>query len=154
MTAQPPAHDNVIDLLLVLTSGSQVLLALRHDTGAFDGQWNVPSGKLEAGEDVVAGMLRETREEIGLALPREDLRLATVAHLRYPYDPARLGLFFHVRHDPERHGEPVNAEPHKCKEIRWFPVDGLPINTVPYTAAGVAAYRNGTPLMLDGWNKP
>lgn len=151
MTTPPPAQGNVIDVLLVLTRADQVLLALRHGTGAFDGQWNVPSGKLEAGEDVLTGMLRETREEIGLALPRKDLRLAAVTHRRYPGHPARLGLFFHARHDPDRHGEPVNAEPHKCKEIRWYPLDGLPANTVPYTAAGVAAYRTGTPLVLDGW---
>jgi hypothetical protein len=46
--------------------------------------------------------------------------------------------------DRGRHGEPVNAEPHKCAKIEWFPVDMLPPNTYPYTAACVRALGFGT----------
>lgn len=38
--------------MLMLINGSQVLLALRENTGYADGLWNLPSGKLEDGEDV------------------------------------------------------------------------------------------------------
>jgi hypothetical protein len=30
---------------------------------------------------------------------------------------ARVGLVFTVTYDAARHGEPVNAEPHKCAKI-------------------------------------
>ncbi|MCA1702336.1 MAG: hypothetical protein LC808_03320 [Actinobacteria bacterium] len=42
--------------------GPNVLLALRDGTGYADGQWNLPSGKLEIGEDGVSALVREAAE--------------------------------------------------------------------------------------------
>jgi 8-oxo-dGTP pyrophosphatase MutT (NUDIX family) len=144
-----PTHP--VDVLLILTDGDQVLLALRDGTGYADGQWNLPSGKLEIGEDAVSGLIRETREEIGICLAHDAPRLVATVHHRNTSGHARVGLVFAARHDPTRYGQPVNAEPHKCAKIAWFPSDRLPPNTYPYTAASVAAYRKGEPLRLSGW---
>ncbi|MGW4743066.1 NUDIX domain-containing protein [Nocardia xishanensis] len=46
-----------------------------HNTGYADGQRNLPSGKLEDGEDVVDAVIRETHEEIGIQLDRDEVRL-------------------------------------------------------------------------------
>ncbi|WP_203818810.1 NUDIX hydrolase [Paractinoplanes ferrugineus] len=140
-----------VDLLLVLTSGNQILLALRENTGYADGQWNLPSGKLEPGEDALTGMIRETREEIGLHLLPADLRLAATVHHRNPTGTTRIGLVFATPLDPPRHGTPVNAEPHKCGGIAWFAPTDLPPDTVPYTAACIKAFQNATPLLLNGF---
>jgi 8-oxo-dGTP diphosphatase len=144
-----PLHP--VDVLLLLVRGDQVLLALRRGTGYADGLWNLPSGKLEAGEDAVSGVLRETREEIGLRLDPADVRLAVTVHHRSRDLSARIGLVFAATHEPGRHGEPVNAEPGKCAGIRWFPADRLPPETYPYSAAGVKAFRDGEPFVLSGW---
>ncbi len=77
--------------------------------------------------------------------------LAATVHHRNTAGLARVGLVFTVAYDPARHGEPVNAEPHKCAKIGWFPGDLLPSNTYPYTAACVRAVRDGQPLALNGW---
>ena len=146
-----PAPTHPVDVLLILTAGDRVLLALRDGTGYADGQWNVPSGKLEIGEDAISAVLRESTEEIGIRLDADDVRLVTTVHHRNPAGHARIGLVFTVEHDPDRHGEPINAEPHKCARIAWFSVTGLPASTYPYTAACIAAYRAGEPLRLDGW---
>jgi len=140
-----------MDVLLILTAGDQVPLALRDGTGYADGQWNLPSGKLEIGEDAITAVLRESAEEIGVRLHADEVRLVTTVHHRNPAGHARIGLVFTIEHDPDRHGEPVNAEPHKCAKIAWFPQDLLPTNTYPYTLTCVAAYRNREPLRLDGW---
>lgn len=148
-----PTHP--VDVLLILTEpgpgADRVLLALRAGTGYADGQWNLPSGKMETGEDAVTAVIRETAEEIGLQLDRHEPRLAATVHHRNTAGQARVGLGFTVVYDPARHGQPVNAEPHKCATIAWFPVDQLPTNTYPYTAACVNAYRQGQPLALSGW---
>ncbi|WP_267594745.1 hypothetical protein [Carbonactinospora thermoautotrophica] len=34
-------------------------------------------------------------------------------------------------------GEPVNAEPHRCAQLGWFPLDCLPQPMVPYAAAAI-----------------
>jgi 8-oxo-dGTP diphosphatase len=79
------------------------------------------------------------------------VRAVTVVHHRNAAGGARIGLVFAAAHQAGWHGEPVNAEPHKCSEIGWFPGDALPADTYPYTAAAVAAWRAGTPLYLSGW---
>jgi 8-oxo-dGTP pyrophosphatase MutT (NUDIX family) len=141
-----------VDLFLVLTrDDDQILLALRENTGYADGLWNLPSGKLEHGEDARTGMLREAREEIGLHLPAADLHLAATVHHRNPSGTTRVGLVFTAAHDPDRHGVPVNAEPHKCGGIDWFPPDAPPPGTDPYTQACIRAFRDATPFALSGF---
>ncbi|WP_205801772.1 NUDIX domain-containing protein [Micromonospora thermarum] len=144
-----PTHP--VDVLLILTDGDHVLLALRDGTGYADGQWNLPSGKLEIGEDAISALVREAAEEIGVHLDQDEARMVATVHHRNSAGAARVGLVFAAPHDPARHGEPVNNEPHKCAKIEWFPADMLPSHTYPYTAACVAAWRAGTPLRLSGW---
>ncbi|MFI9643594.1 NUDIX domain-containing protein [Micromonospora sp. NPDC051925] len=145
----PPTHP--VDVLLLLTDADQVLLALRAGTGYADGQWNLPSGKLEPDEDAISAVIREAREEIDLRLSPDELRLVTTVHHRNPSGRGRVGLVFTAAHNPHKHGQPINVEPHKCAEIKWFPTVRLPANTYPYTAACVQAFNEGVPLALDGW---
>lgn len=140
-----------VDVLLLLTHADHVLLALREGTGYADGQWNLPSGKLEIGEDAISGLVREAREEIGMRLDPAEPRLVATVHHRNSAGQARVGLAFAVEFAPSRHGEPVNAEPHKCAKIKWFPAELLPPNTYPYTDTCVRAFRDGTPFALSGW---
>jgi 8-oxo-dGTP diphosphatase len=151
----PPISEpyrTVVDVMLILVDGDSVLLALRDGTGYADGLWNLPSGKLEAGEDVVRAVIREAREEVGLCIGPEEVRMVVALHHRNPGGAARVGFFFEVASDPDRQGEPVNAEPGKCDGLAWFPMDRLPPATVPYTAAGVDLYRRGIGFGLHGWD--
>ncbi|WP_410676119.1 NUDIX domain-containing protein [Amycolatopsis sp. cmx-4-68] len=44
-------------------------------------QWNLPSGKLEDGEDMIAAIIiREAREEIDVEVDRDDLEMVTSVH--------------------------------------------------------------------------
>jgi 8-oxo-dGTP diphosphatase len=148
-----PLHP--VDVFLVLTrrldGSEQVLLGLRAGTGYADGTWNLPSGKLEAEEDAVSGVVRESREEAGITLCPDDVRLVTTVHHRNAEGGGRVGLFFAAEHAADRHGEPFNAEPDKCADLCWFPLESLPERTYRYTRAGISAYLHGQPLCLDGW---
>jgi 8-oxo-dGTP pyrophosphatase MutT (NUDIX family) len=145
----PPKHS--VDVFLLLTSGDQLLLALRQGTGYADGEWNLPSGKLELGEDVVSAMRREAAEELGIQLAADDLTLAATVHYGGRGGRGRVGLVFAAEWNPLRHGEPVNAEPHKCGGIAWYAVDQLPATTNHYSTVCVSAWRSGERLSLDGW---
>jgi 8-oxo-dGTP pyrophosphatase MutT (NUDIX family) len=151
MTA-PPRHP--VDVFLLLLDGESVLLALRQNTGYADGQWNLPSGKLEIGEDAVSGMIREADEEIGIRLDPGELRLAATVHHRAAPDHTRLGLVFAATSAPGRQGEPLNAEPHKCGGIQWFPADALPPAMSAYSADCIRAFLDGVPFLLSGWPPP
>jgi 8-oxo-dGTP pyrophosphatase MutT (NUDIX family) len=142
-----PALSHV-DVFLLLVRGDDVLLALRENTGYADGQWNFPSGKVEEGESAVAALLREAREEVGLMLDAADVRHVVTVHQRNPEGGARVGLFFRA---VRWAGEPVNAEPHKCGGIAWYPLDAAPPNTFVYTSAGLDAFRAGESFVLSGW---
>lgn len=151
MTAAP-LHP--VDVFLLLLRADQVLLALRQNTGYADGQWNLPSGKLELGENVVDAVIREAREEVGIRLRPEKLHLVTTVHHRSGPGHARIGLAFTAPYEPVQHGEPHNAEPEKCARIDWFPAAALPANTTLFTGACVQAFRNRMPLWLSGWQQP
>jgi len=127
-----------LDVFLLFVRDGRILLALRENTGYADGQWNVPSGKVEPGEEILAAAVREAREEV--AVDVDAAHLATVVHVHRPEETPRVGFFFEAE---SWRGEPKNAEPHKCGGLEWVPLDALPNNTVPYTMAGVTQYRKG-----------
>ncbi|MRH87488.1 NUDIX domain-containing protein [Nocardia sp. SYP-A9097] len=141
-------YTSFVDVLLILTRGDEVLLARRANTGYSDGLWNLPSGKLDAGEDLEAGMIREAWEEIGIELSRKDIRMANVVHYQPPDEQTRIGFFFHA---DSWSGEPFNAEPDKCSDLRWFARDEIPADTVPYTSIGLDLFRRGEHFGLAGW---
>lgn len=145
---QPVPYTSVVDALVILVRDDRVLLAQRQGTGYADGWWNLPSGKLEEGETIAQAAIREANEEIGIAIAEADLRFVHLIHYRNHLGHARIGVFFQPL---SWDGVPYNAEPHKCAEIRWWPLDRLPPETYLYTAEGLAAYRRGEPISTVGW---
>ncbi|MEU8276935.1 NUDIX domain-containing protein [Microbispora bryophytorum] len=148
-TYAPGRYRPVVDVHLLLidgggltdggvpTDGGKVLLGRRRGTGYADGEWQImPSGHLEEGESVVDTAVREAREELGVEV--DDCEVVHVMHHRNAGGTARIGIFLVARSVT---GTPVNAEPHKCAELAWFPLDRLPERTVPYARAGVEAVR-------------
>ncbi|MEV4293190.1 NUDIX hydrolase [Microbispora rosea] len=164
-TYAPGRYRPVVDVHLLLidggapvrsgvsTGGAKVLLGRRQDTGYADGEWQImPSGHLEEGESVVDTAVREAREELGIEV--DGCEVVHVMHHRNAGGTARIGMFLVPRSIT---GIPVNAEPHKCAELAWFPLDRLPERTVPYARAGVEAVRRalasrppGLPAAVDG----
>lgn len=143
---RPARHAEVVDVHLILRRGPDVLLTRRAGTGYADGLLHTPSGHLEDGEDVLQAVLRETHEETGLRLDPGALRVALVMQHRSPHGRARIGWFFEAALPHGR--QPVNAEPHKCSQIGWYPLDGLPDDMVAYCRAGLDAYRAGHCFLL------
>ncbi|MFD1146631.1 NUDIX hydrolase [Saccharothrix hoggarensis] len=141
---------HLVDVHVLLVRDGLVLLSRRRDADArFDGRWHLPSGKLDAGESVLAAAVREAEEEVGVRLDPADLRLVHTLHVAGSGLEPRLGLFFEAR---TWSGVPENREPDKCSELRWFPLDALPADLIEYPAAGIAGYRAGTPFGTAGWD--
>jgi len=129
--------------------GDQILLSRRARTGYMDGYYSVPAGHLEGNEPVRLAAVRECREEIGLQIDRGNIAFAGIFHRREGDE--RVDFFVHVR---EWHGEPVNAEPEKCDEIRWADVNDLPANTIPYIRRAVENFQVGILFEEFGWDIP
>lgn len=142
-------YRSIIDVHLVLVREGMLLLTRRANTGYADGLLHMVSGHLEADEDVVAAIIREADEEVGIQIAREDLRFVHVMHHRNPGEQARIGFFFSATHWK---GEPVNREPHKCSEVLWCSIDALPDDIVAYPAEAIRRIRTGDVFSLHGWD--
>jgi 8-oxo-dGTP diphosphatase len=125
---------------------NRILLIRRYRTGYMDGHYSVPAGHLDGNETVRMAAVREAGEEIGVRLNPADIDFASVFHRHE--DDERVDFFVHVR---RWSGEPVNAEPEKCDEIRWVKVDDLPENTIPYVRRAIENFENGIPFEEFGW---
>jgi 8-oxo-dGTP pyrophosphatase MutT (NUDIX family) len=124
----------------------QILLLRRFNTGFADGMYSVPAGHLDGGETVIAAAAREAQEEIGVRLEADCIHFSQVMHRRDGDE--RVDFFVQVS---EWNGEPFNAEPEKCDDLCWVPVDDLPANTIPYIRQALKNHRAGIKFDEFGW---
>jgi 8-oxo-dGTP diphosphatase len=124
----------------------QILLIRRYQTGYMDGFYSVPAGHLDGREPVRLAAAREAREEIGVRVEPAEVHFAGVFH-RFEGDE-RVDFFVHVQ---SWEGEPFNAEPEKCDELRWVDIHALPENTIPYIRKAVEDFQAGVPFEEFGW---
>ena len=109
--------------------GNKVLLQRRFNTGYKDGEYGIPSGHVEKEESFTKALIREIKEEIGIILKPEDLKVAHIMHRKSEFKEERIDTFFIAE---QWENEPQNMEPNKCDDISWFPLDNLPDNTIDY----------------------
>lgn len=65
----------------------EILLLQRHGEKSQGGKWGVPAGKIDLGEDEKTAVLRELREETGLAISENQVNHRQKLYVRYPeYD--------------------------------------------------------------------
>jgi 8-oxo-dGTP diphosphatase len=135
-----------VTIHLFFFRGDQVLLLRRFQTGYMDGLYSVPAGHLDGEEPVRMAGVREAREEIGVRIEPQDMTFAGVFHRHS--DDERVDFFFHVQ---KWEGEPFNAEPGKCDDLRWIAFDRLPENTIPYVRQAIKNYKSGIVFQEFGW---
>jgi len=132
---------------LLLIKGNKILLSRRYNTGFHDGEYSFPAGHLEGNETLTQAMVREAKEEIGVEISPEDLKLVHVMHRKEPNEE-RLNFFFVAE---KWKGEPRNMEPAKCDDLRWFDLDKLPENTIPYIKQAINCFLKGIFYSEYGW---
>lgn len=115
----------------VILRGSRVLICQRTETQPFALQWEFPGGKVEAGEDWAAALVRELREELGIEAAIEQ-EIATVRH-KYAEGLAVELHFFLVRNFA---GEIENRI---FREVRW--VERTSLNAESFLEADRSVVR-------------
>lgn len=115
---------------LLLRRNNEVLLLRRANTGYQDGKYSIIAGHLDGDELATSGIVREAEEEAGVTVDPEKIKLVHTCHrlTRNQTGQERLDLFFETK---EWGGEITNAEPEKCDELSWFPINDLPQNMLP-----------------------
>ncbi|HBG81684.1 TPA: NUDIX hydrolase [candidate division CPR2 bacterium] len=122
---------------LILLKGNQILLLRRANAGWKDGEYSLVAGHLDGNETVAEAMAREAKEEAGLEIKSEDLKVVHVVHHISSYE----FVDFYLTADNWQ-GEPKIMEPQKCSDLSWFPLDDLPENTVENVRVALENYKN------------
>jgi 8-oxo-dGTP diphosphatase len=148
-------HKVIPAVYVVFRDGEKILLIKRANTGYRDGYYSLPAGHVggsdeNGGESATQAATREAKEEVGVDIEINDLRLVHTLH-RVSTDPTpheRMDLYFEAE---KWRGEPKNAEPHKCDEIRWADINDLPKNVIPEVRQALANISHGNPYSDFGF---
>ena len=83
------------------------------------GEYNVPGGKVDPGENIRIAAARELFEETNLIVNPSDLRIVTFTDNLISSDNVStyLTLYFYINLNDKQ--EPINTEPHKCTGWQW-----------------------------------
>lgn len=127
---------------VIFKKNNKVLLLIRSNTGYYDGHYSLPAGHFEGNETAKDVAVREVKEEVGLDVEPNDLILVHVSHRKssIPINHERIDLFFVTT---VWKGDPVNNEPHKHGEIKWFALNNLPKNIVPEVKQALEMFTKG-----------
>jgi ADP-ribose pyrophosphatase YjhB (NUDIX family) len=130
-----------------LLRGEHIFLLRRANTGWGDGLWSVPAGHLEGDEQIIDAATREVREETGVTVSSEVMRVVGVMHRKSNNE--RIDFFLTAG---QWSGEVHNAEPSRCSQAQWYPVLQLPADVVPYVRRALENYQSGRWFDSYGWH--
>ncbi|NCN82435.1 MAG: NUDIX domain-containing protein [Candidatus Pacebacteria bacterium] len=103
------------------------------------GRWDLGGGQLEFGEDAIASLKREIKEEYCAdVLEHEFLGYRSVLREQKGKQTHWLSLDYLVRIDPT---QVANGEPHKLDAVEWFTLDTLPSPTHSQCPNFLKAYK-------------
>lgn len=133
-------HSVPIDVHLILRKENEILLMRRYKTGFADGQYALVAGCHEGHELITSAVIREAKEEAGVDIQPEWLKMSCVMHIKVMNPGERVSFFFIA---DQWTGTITNCEPHKCDDLRFFPINDLPPNLIPFVRTGIIASLEG-----------
>jgi 8-oxo-dGTP diphosphatase len=128
-----------VAVFLVLIRDGNVLLSRRFNTGYADGKYSMVAGHVDGSETIAHAVAREAKEETGIDVIEEDLR---VVHTQHRAFPGGEYIDFYLTTEKWQ-GEPRVMEHDKCDDISWHKLDSLPENTLPYISLSLEHIRDG-----------
>jgi 8-oxo-dGTP diphosphatase len=133
---QPRPNVITVGIQCFVLSGSCLLLGLR--TGGFGtGTWGLPGGHLEQGETILEAAARELAEETGIVA--QNMRIVTIG------DPiAENNYHLQIGVLVEKWGgDPRVVAPKELGELRFFPMDDLPVPLLISSAYIIEKFAKG-----------
>ena len=134
-------------LLVFNSEKMETLLCLRQNTGFCDGMYSLIAGHVDPMESAFSAMVREAKEEAGMDISEENLHPVCCLH-RKAKDGMRIDIFFELKNYK---GKIENMEPHKCKELKFFNLDGLPSNIIDFVKKALFNSLKNTVVFEHGW---
>lgn len=143
-----------VGVFLFLIQNDHILLLRRFNTGIADGLYVVPMGGLKQGETASQGIIREAKEEADIILKPHDIQACHIMH-RLHHMPEgnsfeQMDVFFRAT---SYEGVIKNAEPHKCDELKFYPINNLPRNTERFICHALECMFKGHFFSEFGWKE-
>jgi 8-oxo-dGTP pyrophosphatase MutT (NUDIX family) len=139
-------------VFLFLIQNGQILLLRRYQTGIDDGLYVVPMGAHDGKEPLTSSLIREAKEEANVILKPEDITVCHTMHRLHTmpdgFSFEQIDLFFKAE---VYEGIIENMEPHKCDDLRFFPIDNLPNNIVPFIHQAIRCLESNVCYSEFGW---
>ena len=135
-----------VGVFLLLQKEGKIYLQLRKNC-SFEGMYGAIGGHLDGGETIANAIIREAKEEVGIDVKEDDLKLATICHSNAGHKEY-LQFFFMCNH---WEGIVENKEPDKCEKIELYDVANLPSNIIPYIKTAVEKISSGIAFFEDGF---
>lgn len=132
--------------IIIDPASGEILLTERQ------GRWSIPGGTAEPHETMSQVVAREIREEVTLDLPAERYPVTRIYERvkstgRWKDVPYLMAYCLLLLGPGERE-RLINAEPDRCKEIRWFKRSELP--EAEMSAFDLEALRDARSVLDDG----
>ena len=142
-------HNFRVAVNVMFVRDGKVLLMRRANTGWNDGMYALMGGHVEDGENVFDAAIRESQEELGLAVKHEDLKPLFSMQV-YPDH-----IYYYFGCD-EFEGEPTNAELDQCDDVQFFDVNELSNNIIDADKKAIEAVfgksqKEQTAFSVFGW---
>jgi 8-oxo-dGTP diphosphatase len=136
-------------VFVLLARDEKFCFLQRTRTGWKDGFYSVPAGALEPGETLINAAIREAREEVGVILQPDQLRLVHTMHCRTQGNEW-LGHFFTAK---TWTGEANLLEPEKHSNLTWAFVSQPPNPLLSYVKQALEAIMRNQRYSEFGWDE-
>ena len=137
-----------VSVHVLFMKDDKILLLLRK-TITSDGFYSVVAGHLDDKETLTQAIIREAKEEAGVDINPNDFEIKTVCHSYSKHNDREFIQFYAICKKWE--GKLVNNEPDKCGGLKFFPINNLPENMVPYVRDGIKKTLAGINFYEYGW---
>jgi 8-oxo-dGTP diphosphatase len=134
-------------VFVLLSQDEQFCFFQRTGTGWKDEFYSVPAGALEPGETLISAAIREAREEVGVTVQPDQLRLVHTMHC-HTEGNEWLGHFFMAE---SWQGEARLLEPDKHSNLTWAFVSQPPSPLLPYVQQALEAIMHNQRYSEFGW---
>jgi 8-oxo-dGTP diphosphatase len=128
----PPQPLILVVAVALVDADGRVLIAQRPEGKSMAGLWEFPGGKIEAGESPEDALIRELREELGIAVQEACLAPFTFASHSYPDFQLLMPLYVCRRWEgaphPRHHAALKWVRP---KDMKDYPMPAADLPLIP-----------------------
>ena len=137
---------------LMAMKDTKIALLKRKNTGYHDGEYSFIAGHIERNESPSLCIIREAKEEAGIEIEENDLKLVHIMYRKRENDNTNERIDFIYKAD-KWSGNIVNNEIEKCESIDWFNIIDIPNNIIPFVRAIIEEIEKGNMYSEYGWEK-